>query len=147
MEQCRVPGYTGLGSLICSNIVLRCTSNQRALRRPGRGGDSWRKKGPAVNRDRRSPLHGRGLGATIGAAVGLCAALVVHQIVPHGHGIFALPATVVTALFVGTMAGLMFASIIVGGREDDRATQAAREALIEQRAHFHDQRLHADHSR
>jgi hypothetical protein len=70
----------------------------------------------------------------IGAAVCLCAAFVVHQIVPsRNNGIFALPATIVTALFVGTMAGLMFASIIVGGREDDRATRAAREALAEQR--------------
>ena len=100
-----------------------------------------------MNRDRRSALHGRALGAAIGATVCLCAALVVHQIVPGNNGIFALPATIVTALFVGTMGGLMFASIIVGGREDDRATQAAREAPIEQGAHVHDQRLHADHSR
>ena len=93
------------------------------------------------------PLHGRGLGAAIGAIVGLCAALVVHEIVPHGTGTFALPATIATALFVGTTAGLMFASIIVGGREDDRATRAARAALAEQAAGMHDRRLPADHSR
>jgi hypothetical protein len=86
------------------------------------------------------PLHGRGLGAAIGAAAGLCAALVIHQIVPRHNATFALPATIVTALFVGTMAGLMFASIIVGGREDNRATQAAREALIEQNARARDAR-------
>lgn len=100
-----------------------------------------------MNRDRHSPLHGRALGAAIGATVCLCAALFAHQIVPHDNGIFALPATIVTALFVGTMAGLMFASIVVGRREDDRATQAAREALLDQGAHVHGQRLHADHSR
>jgi hypothetical protein len=85
-----------------------------------------------VNRERHFPLHGRGLGAATGAAVGLGAALVVHQIVPHHNGTFALPATIVTALFVGIMAGLMFSSIIVGGREDDRATQTARQALAGQ---------------
>lgn len=106
------------------------------------------REGTAVNRDRRSPLHGRALGAAIGATVCLCAALVLHQIIPgHNNGIFALPATIVTALFVGTMAGLMFASIIVGGREDDRATQAAREALLEQDPNIHNRRLDADHSR
>jgi hypothetical protein len=89
------------------------------------------------------PLHGRGLGAAIGAGAGLCAAVVIHQIVPHHTGIFAFPATIVTALFVGTMAGLMFASIIVGGREDDRATQAARQALAQQAARAGDQRPHA----
>jgi hypothetical protein len=96
-----------------------------------------------VNRKRHFPLHGRGLGAAIGAAAGLCAALVIHQIVPRHNGTFALPATIVTALFVGTMAGLMFASIIVGGREDDRATHAARQAIAEHDARGHDARAEA----
>jgi hypothetical protein len=100
-----------------------------------------------VNRERHLPLHGRALGAAIGAAAGLCAALVVHQIVPRHNGTFALPATIVTALFVGTMAGLMFASIIVGGREDDLATHAARRAMSEHDPHVHDARAEADRSR
>jgi hypothetical protein len=60
---------------------------------------------------------------------------VVHLVVSGDHsGLFAFPATVSTALFVGVMAGLMFASIVIGGREDDRATQAAREALADDHA-------------
>jgi hypothetical protein len=105
------------------------------------------REGTAVDNDQHFPLHGRALGAAIGAAVGLCAGLVVHQIVPHNTGTFALPATIVTALFVGAMAGLMFASIIVGGREDDRATKAARQALIERGLDVPNRRLDTDHSR
>jgi hypothetical protein len=104
-------------------------------------------KGQPVNRERHFPLHGRALGAAIGAAAGLCAALVIHQVVPRHNGTFALPATIATALFVGTMAGLMFASIIVGGREDDRATQAARQAMVEHDLHVQDGRAEADRSR
>jgi hypothetical protein len=74
-------------------------------------------------------LHGRALGATIGAAVCLVAALIFDRVVSSDNGLFSSPATIVTALFVGVMAGLMFSSIIIGGREDDRATHAAREAL------------------
>ena len=80
-------------------------------------------------------LHGRPLGAAIGAVVALAGAVVVHLIVARDHtGIFAWPATLVTALFVGVMAGLLFSSILIGGREDDRATHEAHEALAREQA-------------
>ena len=79
-------------------------------------------------------LHGRTLGAAIGAAVALAAAVVVHLVVADDQsGLFAWPATFATALFVGVTAGLLFSSIVIGGREDDRATHEAREAAA--RAH------------
>lgn len=80
--------------------------------------------------EHRHRLHGRVLGAAIGGVAGLCGGLVVHLVVSGDHsGLFAFPATISTAIFVGVGIGLMFASIVVGGREDDRATRAAREAL------------------
>jgi hypothetical protein len=80
-------------------------------------------------------LHGRALGATIGAVVGLIAAFVVHAIVSRDStGLFAFPATLVTAVFAGLMGGLLVASIVVGGREDDRATREAEAAIRSARA-------------
>jgi hypothetical protein len=79
-----------------------------------------------LTRHLRFPLRGRALGAVIGATVCLTAALVINWISGGGQtGVFSLPAMIVTALFVGVMGGLMFASIVIGGREDDRATRAA----------------------
>ena len=78
-------------------------------------------------------LHGRLLGAAIGAVVALACAVIVHLVVAGDHsGLFAWPATLATALFVGVMAGLLFSSIVIGGREDDRATHEAREALAQE---------------
>lgn len=75
-------------------------------------------------------LHGRALGATIGVVIGLVAAFVVHSIVSGDTtGLFAFPATIVTAVFAGLMGGLLVASIVVGGREDDRATREAEMAI------------------
>jgi hypothetical protein len=80
-------------------------------------------------------LHGRSLGAAIGAVVALAAALAVHRIVAHDSSdLFSWPATLVTALFVGVMAGLLFSSIVIGGREDDRATREAHEAIAREGA-------------
>ncbi|HEY3614174.1 MAG TPA: hypothetical protein VGK92_10735 [Gaiellales bacterium] len=80
-------------------------------------------------------LHGRALGAAIGAVVALAGALVVHVLVANDSSdLFSWPATLVTALFVGVMAGLLFSSIVIGGREDDRATHEAHEALARERA-------------
>lgn len=79
--------------------------------------------------EHRHHLHGRALGAVIGGAAGFCAAIAVHFVVAGDHsGLFAFPATIATGIFVGVGIGLMFASIVIGGREDDRATHAAREA-------------------
>jgi hypothetical protein len=89
-------------------------------------------------RHSRLLLHGRALGAAIGATVCLAAAFVIDWIrSSRQDGIFSLPAMIVTALFVGAMGGLMFASIIVGGREDDRATRAAEAALAQERRFDH----------
>lgn len=75
------------------------------------------------------PLHGRALGAVIGTIVCLACALIIHALVSGDQtGLFAFPATIVTAIFVGIVAGMMFASIIIGGRADDRATEAAHKA-------------------
>ncbi len=80
-------------------------------------------------------LHGRALGAAIGAVVALAGAGIVHLVVAGDRSdLFAWPATLVTALFVGVMAGLLFSSIVIGGREDDRATHEAREALAREHA-------------
>jgi hypothetical protein len=79
---------------------------------------------------RRYGIGTRTLGAIIGVAVCLCAAVVIHFVVAGDKtGLFAFPATIVTAIFVGVMGGLMFGSIIAGGRADDRATEAAHQAL------------------
>ena len=85
--------------------------------------------------EHRHRLHGRALGATIGGIAGLCAGIAVHLVVSGDRsGLFAFPATISTAIFVGVGMGLMFASIILGGREDDLATHAAREALEQDHA-------------
>jgi hypothetical protein len=78
--------------------------------------------------------HGRVLGALIGVAVCLAAVLVIDQVAPgRQDGIFSLPAAIVTAVFAGAMGGILFASILIGGREDDRASRAARESLAHER--------------
>jgi hypothetical protein len=87
-------------------------------------------RGIVMALERRHRLHGRALGAAVGGVGGFGAGIVVHLLVAGDHsGLFAFPATISTAIFVGVGIGLMFASIVVGGREDDRATHAAREAL------------------
>jgi hypothetical protein len=69
-------------------------------------------------------------GVVIGVALALVCALLVHtQVANDTTGLFAFPATLVTAVFVGAVLGLMFASIVVGGRGDDCATREAREAV------------------
>jgi hypothetical protein len=89
----------------------------------------------AMALEHRHRLHGRALGAAIGGVAGLCAAAAVHLVVEGDNsGLFALPATLATAIFVGVGAGLMFASIVIGGREDDRATRAAHEAIANDHA-------------
>lgn len=77
-------------------------------------------------------LHGRALGATIGAIVCLVAALVINSVAGDSD-IISPPAIIVTGIFAGTMAGLLFSSIVIGGREDDEATREAHEAV----AHEH----------
>jgi hypothetical protein len=78
-------------------------------------------------------LHGRALGAAIGAIVCLAAALVVNHTVAGNSDIISPPAMIVTGIFAGTMAGLLFSSIVIGGREDDEATREAHDVV----AHAH----------
>jgi hypothetical protein len=88
-----------------------------------------------MNSNHHHFLHGRALGAAIGAVVALVGAGIVHLVAAHDrYDLFAWPATLVTALFVGVMAGLLFSSIVIGGREDDRATHEAREAVAREHA-------------
>jgi gas vesicle protein len=74
------------------------------------------------------------LGAAIGAVAAVVAVLIIDQVVGHQNGLFWLPAGIVTGVFVGGMAGLMFAEIAIGGREDDKATAEAEEALARDQA-------------
>jgi hypothetical protein len=83
--------------------------------------------------------HHRRFGAkTLGAAIGLCVCLlaagVMHVLVAGDEtGLFAWPATLATAIFVGVMGGMMFGAIVSGGHEDDLATRSAREAIARAR--------------
>jgi hypothetical protein len=84
------------------------------------------------DKDQPHQPHSRELstGVVIGVVLALACAVLVHtQVANDTTGLFAFPATLVTAVFVGAVLGLMFASIVVGGRGDDRATRAAREAV------------------
>ncbi len=73
-------------------------------------------------------------GSAIGLVVCLVAAGVMHVLVAGDEtGLFAWPATLATAIFVGIMGGMMFGAIVAGGRADDLATRSAREAIARAR--------------
>jgi hypothetical protein len=76
-----------------------------------------------------SPIRGRALGAGIGAVVCLAVALIGTHALTTSSDIVSTPAMIVTAIFAGAMAGLLFASIVIGGREDARATREAHDSL------------------
>ncbi|HET6171709.1 MAG TPA: hypothetical protein VFD90_03830 [Gaiellales bacterium] len=78
-------------------------------------------------------LGGGGLGALIGAALGLLAVLIIDRLLAGDqNGLFWLPAGIVTGIFVGGMIGLLLAEIYLGTREDEADTAAARAELAQQ---------------
>jgi hypothetical protein len=83
-----------------------------------------------ASREHPHRLHGGALGAAIGAIVGLVAVVVIDRIVSGDQNdTYWLPAGIVVGIFAGAMAGLLFAEIAIGGREDEAATAEAEAAL------------------
>ena len=69
------------------------------------------------------------MGALIGAAVAVVAVLVVDRLVPGRQNDQAwLQAGIIAGIIGGGVLGLLISQIIIGGREDERATREALQA-------------------